>query len=40
MPTLDAINCFGAALGGTILVTTYVVLGKRLLGFLKDLQKD
>ena len=34
-PTFDAINCFGAALGGTILVTTYVVLGKRLLGFLK-----
>jgi len=39
-PTFDAINCFGAALGGTILVTTYVVLGKRLLGFLKDLKKD
>ena len=39
-PTFDAINCFGVALGGTILVTTYVVLGKRLIGLLKDLKKD
>jgi hypothetical protein len=37
-PMFDAIHCFSAALGGTVLVTTYVVLGKRLLGLLKDLK--